>query len=91
MLPLVLLTIFVFQRGLQALQLPRADPHPEGRHLHRGPTTSLGGVAHAIVGTLEQVAIAAALGIPAAVLTAVFINEVGRPVHQDRSASSSRR
>ena len=35
------------------------------------------GVSHAIVGTLEQVAMAAAIGIPVAVATAVFLNEVG--------------
>jgi phosphate transport system permease protein len=34
------------------------------------------GVAHAIVGTLEQVGLAAALGIPVAVTTAVFLTEV---------------
>jgi len=35
------------------------------------------GVAHAIVGTVEQVGIAAAIAIPVAVITAVFLNEVG--------------
>jgi phosphate transport system permease protein len=35
------------------------------------------GVAHAIVGTIEQVGIAAAIAIPVAVTTAVFLNEVG--------------
>ena len=35
------------------------------------------GVAHAIVGTLEQVGLAAAIGVPVAVATAVFLNEVG--------------
>jgi phosphate transport system permease protein len=34
------------------------------------------GVAHEIVGTLEQVGIAAAIGVPVAVTTAVFLNEV---------------
>ncbi len=39
------------------------------------------GVFHAIIGTLEQVLIAAALGVPAAIATAVFLNEVkGRGV-----------
>jgi phosphate transport system permease protein len=36
-----------------------------------------GGLAHAIVGTLEQVGIAALFGVPAGVMTAVFLNEVG--------------
>jgi phosphate transport system permease protein len=36
-----------------------------------------GGLAHAIVGTLEQVGIAALFGVPAGVMTAVFLHEVG--------------
>lgn len=35
------------------------------------------GVADAIVGTLEEVGVAAALGLPVAIATAVFLNEVG--------------
>jgi phosphate transport system permease protein len=35
------------------------------------------GVAHAIVGTLEQVGFAAVLGVPVAVATAILLNEVG--------------
>jgi phosphate transport system permease protein len=35
------------------------------------------GILHAIVGTLEQVMIAAAIGVPLAIATAVFLNEVG--------------
>ncbi len=35
------------------------------------------GVFHAIIGTLEQVLIAAAMGVPIAIATAVFLNEVG--------------
>ncbi len=38
---------------------------------------SVGGVAHAIVGTLIQIAIALAITIPLGLLTAVFLNEVG--------------
>jgi phosphate transport system permease protein len=51
-----------------------------------GPDSPLdvGGVAHAIVGTLEQIAIATAFAVPLAVATAVFLSEVGgalaRPV-----------
>jgi phosphate transport system permease protein len=45
---------------------------------------SVGGVAHAIVGTLEQIAIATLLAVPLAVAAAVFLSEVGgalaRPV-----------
>lgn len=35
------------------------------------------GIYHAIVGTLEQVLVAAAIGVPLAIATAVFLNEVG--------------
>jgi len=34
------------------------------------------GIAHAIVGTLEQVGLAAVIGVPIAVATAIFLNEV---------------
>jgi phosphate transport system permease protein len=35
------------------------------------------GVAHAIVGTIEQVGLAAIIGVPIAVATAIYLNEVG--------------
>ena len=38
-----------------------------------------GGVGHAIVGTLEQVGLALIMSVPLAVLTAIFLNEVGGP------------
>jgi phosphate transport system permease protein len=38
---------------------------------------SAGGISHAIVGTVEEVAIAVLIGAPAGIVTAVFINEVG--------------
>ncbi len=44
--------------------------------LGRNPLSSVG-VAHAVVGTLEQVGMAALIGVPVAVATAVFLNEVG--------------
>jgi phosphate transport system permease protein len=40
------------------------------------PATS-GGAAHAIVGTLQQVGLAMIISVPLAVLTAVFMNEIG--------------
>lgn len=44
------------------------------------------GVAHAIVGTLEQVALAALIAVPVAVATAIFLNEVkGRGVRAVRT------
>jgi phosphate transport system permease protein len=35
------------------------------------------GILHAIIGTLEQVGIAALFGVPIAIATAIFLNEVG--------------
>jgi phosphate transport system permease protein len=40
---------------------------------------TLGGIAHAIVGTLIQIGIALLITIPLGVMTAVFLNEVGGP------------
>ena len=40
------------------------------------PATA-GGAAHAIVGTLQQVGLAMVISVPLAVLTAVFMNEIG--------------
>ena len=77
MLPLVLLTIFVFQRGLPLLSWSVLTHTQQGVVYTSTTGNNIGGVAHALVGTIEQVGIAAALGIPAAVLTALFINEVG--------------
>jgi phosphate transport system permease protein len=76
MLPLVLLTVFVFQRGIPLLSWHLLT-HTQQGVIYTPGSHDIGGVAHALVGTLEQVAIAAAMGIPAAVLTAIFINEVG--------------
>jgi phosphate transport system permease protein len=79
MLPLVLLTIFVFQRGLPQLTWHVLTHTQQGVVLTPG-SHDTGGVLHALVGTLEQVALAACFGIPAAVLTAIFINEVKGPL-----------
>lgn len=40
---------------------------------------SMGGIAHAIVGTLIQIGIALAITIPLGITTAVFLNEIGGP------------
>lgn len=41
-----------------------------------------GGAAHAIVGTLEQIAIATLISVPLGVMTAVFLNEVRGPLRR---------
>jgi phosphate transport system permease protein len=78
MLPLVLLTIFVFARGLPQLTWRVLTSTQQGVvYTGQASHNNIGGVEHALVGTLEQVALAAIIGIPAALLTAIFINEVG--------------
>lgn len=72
--PLVLLTVYVFIKGWHLLSphlFVGTEQGVTSDHLNRA------GLAHAIIGTLEQVGVAAVMGIPAAVITAVFINEVG--------------
>ena len=73
--PLILLVVYVFAKGLPLLNLNRFTKTQAGV----GPLSpvSAGGFLHAIVGTLEQVAIAGILGIPIALVTAVFLNEIG--------------
>jgi len=76
MMPLVLLTVFVFQRGLPQLTWHALFSTQQGVVYTPG-SHNIGGVKHALIGTIEQVLIAAVIGVPAAVLTAIFINEVG--------------
>jgi phosphate transport system permease protein len=42
-----------------------------------GPLTPGGGVKHSIIGTVEQVGIAAMVAVPISVLTAVYLHEIG--------------
>ncbi len=58
------------------------------KNFQPGAANALGtvGVFHAIIGTMEQVIIAAAIGVPAAIATAVFLNEVkGKGVRMVRT------
>ena len=73
--PLALVIGFLVKRGYHYLSWNFITQDQKGV----GPLSpaSQGGVAHAIVGTLEEVGIAAAIGVPAALLTAVYLNEVG--------------
>jgi phosphate transport system permease protein len=80
--PLVLIVGFVLYKGVSVL-----SPHFFTETVEFCGTldgASCGGIGHAIVGTLEQVAIAVAIAVPLAILCAVFLNEIGgvlrRPV-----------
>ena len=76
LVPLVLIIGFVVTRGIAGIsaQFFTSDLATTGT-LDAG-----GGFAHAIVGTLEQVAIAVLISVPLGVLTAIFLNEVRGPL-----------
>jgi phosphate transport system permease protein len=77
--PLVLLVVFLFIKGWQLLSVHLFFSTQKGvlELCVPGEPCPKPGVAHAIVGTLEQIGIAAAMGVPAGVLTAIYLNEVG--------------
>ncbi len=77
--PLVLLSVYLVSKGWHQLSLHVFSSTQKGvlEVCVKGFQCPKPGVAHAIVGTLEQVALATAMGVPAAVVTAIFLNEVG--------------
>jgi phosphate transport system permease protein len=88
--PLAIILAYTTWRGVKALHvgfffqdLSSVSPQE--------PATA-GGALHAIVGTLEEVGLAAVISVPLGVMTAVFLNEVGgslrRPVRMFVDAMS---
>jgi phosphate transport system permease protein len=79
--PLALLVVYLFAKGTHYLSLSLLTHTQYGvvQHCAAGQRTCVprGGIFHAIVGTLEQVGFAVLIGVPAGILTAVFLNEVG--------------
>lgn len=75
---LVFVLGFTVIRGLPALVHPNLFVETM---THAGPLDplSVGGVAHAIVGTLIQISMALVITIPLGITTAVFLNEIGGP------------
>jgi phosphate transport system permease protein len=77
--PLALITVYMFAKGWHYLSwhaLTHDDAGVEETCV-KGFKCIQPGVAHAIVGTVEQSGLAALIGVPAGILTAVFITEVG--------------
>lgn len=72
--PLVSVIWTVLSKGLKVMSL--AFLTDSMRNV--SPRSPGGGAGHAIVGTLEQVAIAAAFAVPIGVLAAIFLVEYGR-------------
>jgi phosphate transport system permease protein len=73
--PLVAMIVFLIEKGwgLLSLHLFYKDLRGVGPLSPPGS----GGLAMAILGTLEQVGLAVLWGVPAGIITAVFLNEVG--------------
>jgi phosphate transport system permease protein len=76
--PLVLLVGFLFVKGFHLLSWHLLTS-TQNKVLEscKGSSCVKPGVFHAIVGTFEQVGFAVLLGVPAGILTAIFLNEVG--------------
>jgi phosphate transport system permease protein len=73
-LPLVLIVWHTLLQGIQVIDLTFV-----GHSMFRvNPENPGGGVYHAIVGTLIQSALAAALAVPLGLLTAIYLTEYGR-------------
>jgi phosphate transport system permease protein len=73
-IPLVAIIVSVVSEGLKAFSvnflthsMRNVDPREQG-----------GGVYHALIGTLEQVGIAALIGIPIGIMVAIYLVEYGR-------------
>ncbi len=76
--PLVLVISFVGYKGYAVI-----TPHfftDTAEFCGQLDAATCGGVAHAIIGTLEEVGIATLITVPLAVLSAVFLNEIGGPL-----------
>lgn len=73
---LAFVVFYTILRGLEALSHPSFFVQTMQ---FAGPLDPLdvGGIAHAIVGTLIQISIALAITVPLGIATAVFLNEVG--------------
>lgn len=73
--PLLMIVYYVVSHGWQTLRLHFFVTDDK----FSGPLSPVGtdGGLHAIIGTLEENGLAMLMGVPAAVVTAVFLNEVG--------------
>jgi phosphate transport system permease protein len=74
LLPLVAVLAFTVSKGASAISVDFLTHSMNGV----GPLDTNGGVYHAIVGTLQQVAIAGVIAIPLGLLTAIYLVEYGR-------------
>jgi len=78
LVPLALIISFVIYKGIGVI-----TPHffvQTVEFCGQLAAATCGGVGHAIVGTLEEIGIAMLVAVPLAVMTAVFLNEIGGPL-----------
>jgi phosphate transport system permease protein len=75
LVPLVWLLWTVFAKGLHAVTRNGWFSHSQRGITYRTPG---GGAWHAVVGTLEQVALCTAISVPIAVLVAIYLVEYGQ-------------
>jgi len=80
--PLLAVLLTVVLKGLKALDIGFLLTSMRGV----SPRSEGGGVYHAIIGTLEQVGIAALIGIPLGVLTAIYLVEYAAQARSRRLA-----
>jgi phosphate transport system permease protein len=66
------LVVYVFLKGLPELRPGFFTETMESV----GPLDDGGGAFHALIGTLQQVGIASAIAVPAAILTAIYLHEI---------------
>jgi phosphate transport system permease protein len=73
--PLAALTVYTVQQGISAINGTFLTHSMKGVV---ASTTADGGIYHAIIGTLQQVALATLIAAPIGLLTAVYLVEYGR-------------
>jgi phosphate transport system permease protein len=73
MVPLIIVLLYVVVRGAGALSLSFFTTDPTGAFFG-----DQGGIKSAILGTIETVALATVIAVPAGIALAVYLNEVGR-------------
>jgi phosphate transport system permease protein len=74
--PLVMIALYVIGKGWHELS---TDFFIKDQRFTATLSDEPGGAAHAIVGTLQQVGIAALIAVPLGVLSAIYLNEIGGP------------
>ena len=73
LIPLVLLNVYIFTKGLKALRLSFFIEDQRG--ITPVLPSSAGGGSHAIVGTVQQVGLALVWSLPLGLAAAIFLNE----------------